>query len=70
MIKYNFYEKYILVLFYINKNVKILIKQNVRTTIKFLSFLNENIKHFNYKKEKRKKKLHSSKNCKQKVKNS
>ena len=40
MIKYNFYIKKIFYfLFYINKNLKILTKQNVRTIIKFLSYI-------------------------------
>ena len=41
MMKYNFYEKYILFLFYINKNFQILTKQNVRITIKFSFFLSK-----------------------------
>ena len=36
-----------LFLFYINKILKILIKQNLRTTIKFLFYIIKNIKHFN-----------------------
>ena len=66
MIKCNFYEKYILFLFYMNKKFKILTKQNIGTTTKFLYFLIKNIKYFN---KEKKLKLHSNKNHKQKVKN-
>ena len=49
-----------------NKKFKILTKQNIRTTTKFLYFLIKNIKYFN---KEKKLKLHSNKNHKQKVKN-
>ena len=42
-----FCEKHILFLFSMNKNLKSLIKQNVRIITKFLSYLIKNIKHFN-----------------------
>ena len=38
-------------LFYINKKLKYLIKQNIKTTTKFLSSLIKNIKHFNQEKK-------------------
>ena len=46
MIKYNFYEKCALFLFYINKKIKILTKQNGKTIVKFLYFSIKFFKHF------------------------
>ena len=49
MIKYNFffYENIFYFLVYINKKIKFLTKQNVRTITKFLFYIIKNIKHFN-----------------------
>ena len=42
-------KKYFYMLFYINKILQFLRKQNIITTTKFLSYIIKNIKHFNEK---------------------
>ena len=46
-----FFYEYILILFYINKKLKFLTKQNVRITTKILSSLIKIIKHFGQEKK-------------------
>ena len=50
MIKYIFLWKQYILFLYINKKLKILTKQNIKITIKFLSSLIKNVKYFNQEK--------------------